>query len=95
MTALHEVDAFAEPLALDRPEVPVLGPNKAAEVARELGARFAAGAAERDRRRILPTEQLEQLSSSGLLAITVPRAVRRRRPLGGEAHRGGPADRRG
>ena len=73
MTTLHEVDEFAEPLALDRPEVPVLGPNKAVEVARDLGARFAAGAAERDRQRILPIDQLEQLSASGLLAITVPR----------------------
>jgi SfnB family sulfur acquisition oxidoreductase len=73
MTALHEVHELAEPLSLERPEVPVLGPNKAVEVARELGARFAAGAAERDRRRILPTEQLDQLSASGLLAVTVPR----------------------
>ena len=73
MTALHEIHELAEPLAADRPEVPVLGPNRALEVAGELGARFAAGASERDRRRILPTEQLEQLSSSGLLAVTVPR----------------------
>jgi SfnB family sulfur acquisition oxidoreductase len=73
MTALHEVQELAEPLALDRPEVPVLGPNKAVDVARELGARFAAGAAERDRRRVLPTEPVDQLSASGLLALTVPR----------------------
>ncbi|RHW27901.1 SfnB family sulfur acquisition oxidoreductase [Nocardioides immobilis] len=73
MTALHEVHELAEPLALDRPEVPVLGPKKAVEVARDLAARFAAGAAERDRRRVLPTEQIEELSASGLLAVTVPR----------------------
>ncbi|MDZ5623073.1 SfnB family sulfur acquisition oxidoreductase [Nocardioides sp. HM23] len=73
MTALHEVHELAEPLAPGRADVPVLGPNKAVEVARELGARFAAGSAERDRRRLLPTEQLEQLSASGLLAVTVPR----------------------
>lgn len=51
---------------------PVLSADEAVEVARDLGARFAAGAAERDRRRILPTEQVEQLSASGLLAVTVP-----------------------
>ena len=73
MTALHEVHQLAEPLARSHPEVPVLGAIKAVEVARELGARFAAGAAERDRSRILPTEQLDQLSASGLLAATVPR----------------------
>ena len=54
--------------------VPVLTADQAVETARDLGARFAAGAAERDRRRILPVEQLEQLSASGLLAITVPEA---------------------
>jgi SfnB family sulfur acquisition oxidoreductase len=53
--------------------VPVLSAEEAVEVARELGARFAAGAAERDRSRILPVEQVEALSESGLLAITVPR----------------------
>lgn len=53
--------------------VPVLTADEAVETARDLGARFAVGAAERDRRRILPVEQLEQLSASGLLALTVPR----------------------
>jgi len=67
------VHEFAQRVLRNRPEVPVLGPIRAVEVARDLGARFAVAAAERDRRRILPTEQLEQLSASGLLAITVPR----------------------
>lgn len=52
--------------------VPVLTAEQAVETARDLAARFAVGAAERDRRRILPTEQVEQLSASGLLALTVP-----------------------
>ncbi len=77
MTALRQpiepIDQFAQRVSHEPPEVPVLGPLKAVEVARDLGARFAAGAPERDRRRILPTEQVEQLSASGLLAITVPR----------------------
>lgn len=73
MTALHQVQQVVEPVTSDRPLVPVLDPDQAVEVARELGARFAAGAAERDRLRTLPTEQLELLSSSGLLALTVPK----------------------
>ncbi len=36
--------------------------------------RIAAGAAERDRERRLPTAEIELLSAEGLLAITVPRA---------------------
>ncbi|WP_183095692.1 acyl-CoA dehydrogenase family protein, partial [Nocardioides stalactiti] len=74
MTALRQsLDDLAQPLERDVPEVPVLGARQATEVARDLGARFAAGAAERDRHRILPVEQLDQLSASGLLAVTVPR----------------------
>src|SRR6478736_1569537 len=40
--------------------------------ARELAKEFAAGAAERDANRQLPYRELETLSRSGLLAITVP-----------------------
>ncbi|WP_408898447.1 SfnB family sulfur acquisition oxidoreductase [Nocardioides sp. R1-1] len=54
--------------------VPVLSGEQAVATARELAAAFAAGAAERDRTRQLPTAQVEELSASGLLAITVPRA---------------------
>lgn len=46
--------------------------DQALAVAAELAAEFAAGAAERDRTRRLPHEELDQLSASGLLAITVP-----------------------
>ncbi|MEU4420946.1 SfnB family sulfur acquisition oxidoreductase [Actinoplanes sp. NPDC024001] len=53
--------------------VPALSDAEAVEVARDLGLRFAAGAAERDRQRLLPTAELDQLSGSGLLAVTVPR----------------------
>jgi SfnB family sulfur acquisition oxidoreductase len=47
---------------------------EALEVAARIAAEFAVGAVERDRERILPGEELERLSDSGLLAITVPKA---------------------
>ena len=52
--------------------VPVLTASEAIAVARDLAADLAAGSAERDRDRILPAQEVERLSSSGLLAITVP-----------------------
>lgn len=53
--------------------VPVLDAVRAAEAAGELAARFAATAAHRDADRVLPAAELDELSASGLLAITVPR----------------------
>jgi SfnB family sulfur acquisition oxidoreductase len=47
---------------------------EALRVARELAAGFAEGAAERDASRRLPRAELDRLSRSGLLAITVPAA---------------------
>lgn len=41
-------------------------------VARELAAEFESGASRRDYERALPYEELDRLSASGLLAITVP-----------------------
>jgi SfnB family sulfur acquisition oxidoreductase len=46
---------------------------EAVAAARDLAERFAAGAADRDRDRRLPADELDDLSRSGLLAITVPR----------------------
>ncbi|KAF0845596.1 SfnB family sulfur acquisition oxidoreductase [Nocardia caishijiensis] len=46
--------------------------DQALTVAAELAREFAPGAAARDRDRELPYAQLDRLSSSGLLAITVP-----------------------
>jgi SfnB family sulfur acquisition oxidoreductase len=43
-------------------------------VAQELAAKFAAGAAERDRERRLPFAEVEAFSQSGLWAVTVPAA---------------------
>ncbi|MGN3965269.1 SfnB family sulfur acquisition oxidoreductase [Burkholderia gladioli] len=48
--------------------------QEALAVARELAARLAAGAIERDRERRLPREEIEWFSQSGLWAITVPKA---------------------
>ncbi|WP_039790302.1 SfnB family sulfur acquisition oxidoreductase [Herbaspirillum huttiense] len=47
---------------------------QALQVAAELAAEFAQSAAERDRERILPFDQIERFSHSGLWAITVPRS---------------------
>jgi SfnB family sulfur acquisition oxidoreductase len=52
--------------------VPVLDADAAVTTAAELAAYLAAGAAARDAQRILPAEQIDALSASGLLAITVP-----------------------
>ena len=46
---------------------------EAIAIAHRLAARFAPGAARRDRERLLPWEELEGFSESGLWAITVPR----------------------
>ncbi|CAM5328045.1 Dibenzothiophene monooxygenase OS=Streptomyces rimosus subsp. rimosus (strain ATCC / DSM 40260/ JCM 4667 / NRRL 2234) OX=1265868 GN=SRIM_033720 PE=3 SV=1 [Streptomyces rimosus subsp. rimosus] len=47
---------------------------EARAVAAELADAFRPGAAERDARRRLPRRELDRLSASGLLGITVPRA---------------------
>lgn len=52
--------------------VPVLTAEQALAEASRLAEAFAVGAAVRDRERILPVEQVDQLAASGLLAITVP-----------------------
>ena len=48
--------------------------EEAIEIARRLAGDFDTGAAERDRDRILPREQVEAFSRSGLWAITVPKS---------------------
>jgi SfnB family sulfur acquisition oxidoreductase len=51
----------------------ILDQRQALQVARRLSYEFAAGAAERDAERRLPVAEVERLSASGLLGITVPR----------------------
>jgi len=66
---------ISSPLDLE-PErrVPVLTADQAVAAAAELSAALAAGAAQRDAGRELPAQALDDLSASGLLAITVPAA---------------------
>ena len=52
---------------------PVLTADAAMSTAETLAAEFAVGAAGRDSARELPRREVERLSASGLLAITVPR----------------------
>lgn len=52
-------------------DVPTTG-EQAAAVATQLAADFAVGAAERDRERRLPIDEVARLRASGLLAISVP-----------------------
>lgn len=52
--------------------VPVLDAESAVLVAARLSAELAEGASERDAQRLLPVEQVDALSASGLLGITVP-----------------------
>lgn len=52
--------------------VPVLSADEAVEVATRIAADLATTSAERDRDRVLPAGEVERLSASGLLAVTVP-----------------------
>ncbi|GAA5558472.1 hypothetical protein Asch01_03230 [Acinetobacter schindleri] len=47
--------------------------KEALEIARNLADHFKAGAVQRDAERILPFEEIEAYSQSGLWAITVPK----------------------
>ncbi len=60
--------------------MPVLDAASAVAAAARVAEELAVGAAERDAQRILPAEQLDALSRSGLLGITVPAAYGGRRP---------------
>lgn len=67
--------AMSTDAAASRPWEPVdtiRTPAEAVEVAGILARGFAEEAAERDRERRLPRRELEELSRSGLLAVTVP-----------------------
>lgn len=68
-------DARIHPLRrhLRRPAQRIASQAQALEVARELAAGFATGAAQRDRERQLPFAEIERYSQSGLWAISVPR----------------------
>ena len=73
-------EAIAEPVVSlnfspqRAPAARIHSEEHALQIARELAQQFAQGAAERDRLRRLPHEEIERYSASGLWAITVPRA---------------------
>jgi alkylation response protein AidB-like acyl-CoA dehydrogenase len=48
--------------------------QEALTIARDLARKFAPGAAERDRERILPKLELDEFSGQGLWAISIPKA---------------------
>jgi SfnB family sulfur acquisition oxidoreductase len=54
--------------------VPVLSEGEAIAEARRLAQEFAEDAAARDRDRVLPYDQIDQLAEAGILALTVPAA---------------------
>lgn len=66
----------AAPPQFDRqPHAHVIASDaEAIEVAKALAAEFAAGAAKRDRERLLPAAELDRFSGSGLWGITIPRS---------------------
>ena len=69
----HAAASVARVLAPDTAQaVPVLPADEAISVATEIATDLASTSAVRDRDRILPAEELDRLSASGLLAITVP-----------------------
>jgi SfnB family sulfur acquisition oxidoreductase len=70
MTEVSTSSVRPRPFAKRR--VPRLDDAAAIGVSRELALIFAEGAAERDRDRVVPYRQIEDLSRTGLLAITVP-----------------------
>lgn len=82
MTNLSDLHALKPPPVLDTREPRLPDParvrrirtdDEALDVARSLAANFAAGASQRDRERILPWDELDRWSESGLGGITVPR----------------------
>ena len=77
MTQIADRHLETDPASGDsaaRRHVPVLGDETAVAEARRLAETFAAGAAARDRDRVLPYEQIDELAEAGLLALTVPAA---------------------
>ncbi len=71
---IHADVRFSAPPLPKRPIRLVRGDAEAVAIAREAGVDLAAGAAARDRERILPHAEMDALSEAGLLSITVPRA---------------------
>ena len=67
------VAAFPVPKPRDKHAFVIRSDREAIEVAHDVAAILAEGAAERDRDRKLPYAEMDLLSDRGLLAITVPK----------------------
>ncbi|CAM4120902.1 SfnB family sulfur acquisition oxidoreductase [Bordetella muralis] len=73
-------EALPETASTQRLPLPPQAPHaisseaEAIEIAHQLAAEFAETAAERDRQRLLPWDEMERYSASGLAAITIPKA---------------------
>ena len=64
---------MSTPVSTPVPSAHVIADDaEALKTAAELAEEFRPGAAERDARRLLPHAELDRLSASGLLAVTVP-----------------------
>jgi SfnB family sulfur acquisition oxidoreductase len=64
-----------QPLESDRPDAHrITSDQEALTIARDLAEKFAVGAAERDRGRILPKVELDEFSGRGLWAISIPKS---------------------
>ncbi|MFU8927588.1 SfnB family sulfur acquisition oxidoreductase [Acinetobacter puyangensis] len=57
----------------EKPAYRIQSENEAIDIAHQLAAKFAHGAAARDRDRRLPIDELNEYSQSGLWAITIPK----------------------
>ncbi len=75
MTTSHSI-ATASPrrASVSAPAELITNDEEALEAARRLAADFAAGASKRDAQRLLPWEELDRFSQSGLWAAAVPRS---------------------
>ena len=69
-----DVTEFRPPPLRAKPARRIRDDAEALAVAEEVSAKLAEGAADRDRDRILPYEEMDLLSDAGLLAISVPKA---------------------
>ncbi|KGV21900.1 SfnB family sulfur acquisition oxidoreductase [Burkholderia pseudomallei] len=74
MSAIYETGVQPARGATARDAHLIASDAEAIDAARALAARLAEGAAERDRERRLPYEEIDWFSQSGLWAITVPKA---------------------
>ena len=72
-TATRPIDPYLQPLPT-QPAHRIQSDAEAIEIARALAADFAREAAQRDRERRLPVDELNAFSQSGLWGITVPKA---------------------